>query len=108
MKEEIKELKASIEEDGLLGTVDPVDLSFIGQASFTGYRNWLFKYKHTYVLLCDLGNGYFDFDRPANMIEVVLRKPLMILDNVSYGLHLAVKEKGAMRILRNEVSKYEN
>lgn len=61
LNEEMCELKAFLEKDDTLEEVDPTDLKCLGHSPEHGYFAWMFKYKHTYVVLYDESNGHYSF-----------------------------------------------
>lgn len=61
MGNEAEELKKIMEQDDTFETVSKEDLKVVGYCPDRGYTSWVFKYKDTYVLLHDAGNGHYDF-----------------------------------------------
>ncbi|MDU7685979.1 MAG: hypothetical protein E7K14_01490 [Bacillota bacterium] len=59
------------------------NLTIVGYCPEVSYCSWLFKYKDAYVLLYDMGNGYYSFNREVGRMEL---ETLMIdHDYLKYG-----------------------
>ena len=68
----INELIDYIHEDDTLSQGAGGYLKRVGYAGHLGYKCWLFKYKTTYVVLLDVGNGHCAFDMPATLFDVII------------------------------------
>lgn len=60
-KSETEELKRLMDQDDTLGIISKDNLKVIGHCPEKGYTSWIFKYKNTYVLFHDAGNGHYSF-----------------------------------------------
>lgn len=61
LNEEAKELRDILEKDDTMPGVSFDNLKCLGHSPEHGYFAWMFKYKHTYVVLYDESNGHYSF-----------------------------------------------
>lgn len=69
MSSEALELKTIMEYDSRLETISGDNLVCIGYCPNVSYFSWLFEFKNVYVLLTDMGNGYYTFDQEVDDIS---------------------------------------
>lgn len=50
-----------------------------------GYRSWIFHYKNIPVVLCDLGNGHYDFYSAATWFDILEARIVGLIDMIIYG-----------------------
>lgn len=91
MKSEAEELKAlMVDRYTCISKELKNDLTLIGHCPEVSYFSWLFRYKNTYVLLIDMGNGYYSFDREIH--DEDLKRLVVDYDYLKYGKYNTAEE----------------
>lgn len=96
MKSEAEELKAlMVDRYTWISKELKNDLTIIGYCPEVSYFSWLFRYKNTYVLLIDMGNGYYSFEREVSDEE--LKRLVIDYNYIKYGKYNTDEELGQLQ-----------